>query len=580
VPNSDVSCLAYRNLEGYLTEKSKPVVRRARKAAGPPERGSQVAEGQVWDAACGGGEVQLTRKEMLKLGLLGSAALVLPLERTARTRLRISNRLPQSSLPTPFEASFAMPPVAVPVRRTATTDFYQITMKAAQVEILPGKRTLIFGYDGITPGPTIKADIGRTVVVRQINQLPRIHPTLRYECTTSVHLHGNASEPQYDGWAEDLTPPGFFKDYVYPNEQDERTLWYHDHAIHHTAENAYMGLAAFYITDEGLNLPLPKGKYDVPLMIQDKIFAKSGQLIFDDGDSRGDHDSLFGDVILVNGKPWPVMKVERRKYLFRILNASLSRSFDVVLSTGDPMTVISSDGGMGPVPQTVQSFRLGMAERYGTVIDFAKYKIGQRVILKNRGLENNEDFPSTRQIMAFDVVSEATDTSNNEIPDELNPGNGHPFDPMNLQASDAVRTREFVFKREGGQWTINGKIFDPQRSDAAPALNSVEIWRFTNKSGGWFHPIHPHQQDFKILDRNGRPPFPYERHPKDTVYLGEGESIRVIMRFGPNKGKYMMHCHNIVHEDHDMMTNFDVGNTGIDPASIAPARPISEMPPL
>jgi spore coat protein A, manganese oxidase len=132
--------------------------------------------------------------------------------------------------------------------------------------------------------------------------------------------------------------------------------------------------------------------------------------------------------------------------------------------------------------------------------------------------------------------------------------------------------------REDGLWTINGKIWDPERSDADVGLNDVEIWELTNKSGGWFHPLHIHLIDFKILDRNGKPPFAYERGPKDTVYIGENETVRVIARFRPNQGKYMMHCHNLVHEDHDMMTNFDVGPTGVNPSTIAPAKPLPSPP--
>src|SRR3954447_26029200 len=113
--------------------------------------------------------------------------------------------------------------------------------------------------------------------------------------------------------------------------------------------------------------------------------------------------------------------------------------------------------------------------------------------------------------------------------------------------------------------------------DAAPGQDDVEIWTFDNRSGGWFHPIHVHLTDFKILDRNGQPPLPYEVGPKDVgpkdvAYAGEGEVVRVIAKFGPRRGKYMMHCHNVIHEDHDMMTNFEAGTGGPDPVAAAPPR--------
>src|SRR3712207_714197 len=185
-----------------------------------------------------------------------------------------------------------------------------------------------------------------------------------------------------------------------------------------------MGCAAFYIShdDHEMSLPIPKGRYDVPLVLRDAIFGTDGQLVFDDGSSRGGHDSLFGDVILANRAPWPVMKVERRKYRFHILNASISRGYDLALSSGEPMTIIGHDGGLAPAPVDVDHFRVGMAERYEVVIDFEKYKIGDKIVLQNRGLENNADFASTGQIMRFDVTSEASDKTNNSVPTVLNKG--------------------------------------------------------------------------------------------------------------------------------------------------------------
>ncbi len=514
---------------------------------------------------------QMSRRDMLKLGLLGSAALMLPLERTARAEWSSGDRLPSSQLPEPFQVPFAAPPVLQPVRSDDTTDYFQMTMRSARVPIIPGRPdTEIYGYDGVSPGPTIKVGRGRRAVVRQINALPEVS-RFGYKTTTSVHLHGNQSAPQYDGYAEDVTAPGQYKDYVFPNDQDERMLWYHDHAIHHTAQNAYMGLAGAYVTDEQLALPIPKGRYDVPLVVRDAIFDAEGQLVFDDDGQK----SLYGDVVLVNGRPWPVMRVERRKYRFRLLNASLSRSYKLALSTGDPMTVIGTDAGLMPAPRQAGSFRFGMAERYEIVIDFAKYPIGAKVDLKNLGLPNNENFASTENVMRFEVAGEATDTSNNEVPSELNTN----MEVMGLTASQAVRTRTWTFDHSWDLgWTINGKIWDKNRVDARPALGDIEIWEFKNRSSRWFHPIHVHLVDFKILSRNGNAPFGYEKGSKDVVYVGEDETVRVIAKFGPRKGKYMIHCHNLVHEDHDMMTQFEVGTGGPDPVTTAPPKALPAPP--
>jgi FtsP/CotA-like multicopper oxidase with cupredoxin domain len=234
-----------------------------------------------------------------------------------------------------------------------------------------------------------------------------------------------------------------------------------------------------------------------------------------------------------------------------------------------------------PAPQVTKSIRHGMAERYEVIIDFAQYAVGQRVVLKNLGLPNNVDFDNTGVVMAFDVVGPATDTSNNEIPAVLNPDN----EAMKLQPSQAKRTRLLDFVRKNGGWTVNGLTWEDvinsgfKSTVANPGLNDVEIWELRNKSGGWFHPVHIHQVDFKILDRNGQPPRSYERGPKDVAYVGEGETVRVIARFGPNLGRYMIHCHNLVHEDHDMMVQYEVGTGGDDPITADPARR-SPGPPL
>ena len=183
-----------------------------------------------------------TRREALKLAALGSAGLLLPLERFAGAAGGSSaNRIASSALPAPFSRPFVRPPVLSPVRTDATTDYYRLTQQQALVEILPGQQTPILGYNGITPGPTIVAQRGRHVVVRQINALPPLHPTLGYTPYTSTHLHGSASLPEYDGYASDITQPGQCKDYHYPNIQDARTLWYHDHGVGITAQNAYLG---------------------------------------------------------------------------------------------------------------------------------------------------------------------------------------------------------------------------------------------------------------------------------------------------------------------------------------------------
>jgi spore coat protein A len=541
--------------------------------------------------------MQLTRRDLIKLGIVGSAALALPIERGARAALQQAARLDPSRLPRLGQLPFAIPREAVPTRLEVTVpgiwidprhpmgrapvkvevDYYASRMRQVDVPILPGlPPTRIWGYQGAAPGPTIHVERGRPALVRHHNDLFEQHPVLRYgPPQTSVHLHGNASLPQHDGYASDTTAPGQHKDYWYPAIQDSRTLWYHDHGVHHTASNAYMGLAGQYHLHDEIErrsgLPL-RGMvdrygqpYDVPLILRDAMFDTSGQLIFDDNFESG----AFGDVILVNGVPWPNMRVEPRQYRFRILDAAVSRSFELALSvkgstTKLPLTVVATDGGIMEIAQGVTALRIGMAERYEVVIDFSKLA-GRTLVLSNGRVKNNIEYGTTANVMQFTVGTDVTTTVRNATV----PGTrlrAEKAECMGLAPTGSTTGRTLRFKRKDGHWTIDGKTWvdvvdsDFKEALAKPKLDDVEVWTLQNTSGGWFHPVHIHLIDFQILSRvsiggrNGVMAF--EKGPKDVVYVGEDETVTLIARFGPQPGRYMMHCHNLVHEDHDMMHQF------------------------
>jgi FtsP/CotA-like multicopper oxidase with cupredoxin domain len=342
-----------------------------------------------------------------------------------------------------------------------------------------------------------------------------------------------------------------------------------------------MGLAAQYHVIGGLerSLPIPHGAYDVPLVVSDAMFNADGSLLFNTHDESG----MYGDVVLVNGRPWPTMRVARRKYRFRILNGSVSRSYKWSLDSGESLWVIATDGGLMPHPQPVRSMRHAMAERYEVIIDFAKYPVGRRVVLQNTSPKNNINYEHTNSVMAFDVVGDDFDPAGNAIPDVLDPNNP----TMQLKEADAVISRPMDLVRQHGQWTINGHTWEDVVASnftfcaAKPRAGTSEIWVLRNDSGGWFHPAHIHLTDFRILDRNGRPPFAYELGPKDVAYIGEGETVRVLMRF-EGRGRYMTHCHNLVHEDHDMMTQFEVVDPNVPDRNPLGARPriLPESTPL
>jgi spore coat protein A len=532
----------------------------------------------------------LTRRDALKIGAFGAAAVSLPLA-TKVSASSVSTL--SSSKIVPYKTTFATPPLAQPIPvgdprrptkwRNADVDFYRFEQVSVKASVLAGVTTTLFGYDGVVPGPTIRMNRGRKVVVRQVNKLPAKHPQLGYIPWTSTHLHGSPSKPQFDGYADDSTDVGSWKDYEYENHMTARTLWYHDHGVHHTAENAYMGLAAQYqCMDKGANtngivLPDRYGWNDFPMMIADKAFNASGDLLFDD---RG-HDSTWGDVITVNGKAWPVMKVEPRVYRFRVLNASVSRGYKLKMSDGRPMALVGTDAGLTTKVTHLSSFRIGMAERYEIIVDFSKDTVGKIVDLQNLGLPNTRDYDHTGKIMRFQVVAAGQGTVSGRKPDAGDPqlsltmpANGATLFldapamdkdlPLNSPIA-AVRNLELT--RSNGEWTVGpytweqvvASNYDKTFANVRPG--TVEKWIVKNSSGGWFHPLHIHLVDFRVLKRSG-PVQPQEQYGgKDVIYVGENETIELLMRFEANaRGRYMIHCHNLTHEDHDMMTQFRVGD--------------------
>lgn len=431
-------------------------------------------------------------------------------------------------------------PLPIPVEINPTnvngTDFYEITQREADVEIVPGTTTRIWGYDGLTPGPLIRASVGRPVTVRQVNQL---------SVDTSTHLHGGHIEAASDGHPTDLVTPGNSKDYVYSNNQLPATLWYHDHAIHETAFNVYMGLAGFYILEDSFEqgLNLPSGNFEVAMAIQDRSFNADGSLSY-----SGNVNGEMGDTLLVNGAIQPFFDVGTRKYRFRILNGSNARKYELALSNGQPFTQIGTDGGLLGAPVERTSITLAPAERADVVIDFTNVAVGSQVILENT-LESSAELG---QIMRFDVTSVMSDDS--DVPEML-----RPIDYIN--EAEAVTTRNFTLSRSGmrGPWVINGKTFDANRIDADPRLNTVEVWAFQNMSN-MDHPMHIHDVMFQILSVNGMMMGTGSAQDgwKDTVNVPPMGKARVIMRFEDYTGRYAFHCHNLEHEDYDMMGQFEV----------------------
>jgi FtsP/CotA-like multicopper oxidase with cupredoxin domain len=491
---------------------------------------------------------------------------------------------------------------------------YEIDVKEVQKRVFdntipvckkfPG--TWFLSYNGSVPGPTIRMPTGHESVVRFNNKIkyktgffkesfsPCLANNGREGRPFSVHFHGSASLAGYDGWAEDETCFGETKDYVYPNNRPN-TGWYHDHALHITADNAYLGLAGMYLIsskrkDGGCGEPWNLEGIDEKLLIlNDKVLDDKCQLFVDIFNAH--ENNLYGDINLVSGIPWPNMPLEPKWYRFRLLNAAVSRPWllkvkdNTLKDVGQTICkVIAADGGYRNTPAQFPTTGLliGVAERYEVVCDFSNFK-GKTMYLWNdydsKMMSDVPYFCYSHLIARLQVASKTVQAN----PPTFQESNTiiEPVKPMNkvlnqtdlnaaLQMANSGKYhRDFKFGRSNGHWTINGETWDTMKIAASDVgQNTWELWRFET-GGGWFHPVHIHLVDFYVIKREGGDNLgvrAYEQFsPKDVFYLGPSNTIYVVARFGAHKGDYMFHCHNLIHEDNDMMRAFSVTHSHMGP---------------
>ena len=488
-----------------------------------------------------------------------------------------------------------------------------------------------------------------------------------------THLHGAHVEPVSDGYPQAWylpdaanLPLGFAPHgsnygsalpaapgeaiFVYRNDQRGTALWYHDHALGMTRANIYAGLAGLYLLrdayEASLNLPGPYGVYEIPLVVQDRSFDGDGSLFYPSTRAFFDgftgpyiptpgsdvsplwNPEFFGNVMVVNGRTWPRLDVEPRKYRLRILNASDSRT--IILTFQAPrisqrpwrvfFDVIGNDGGFIPgEPVRVQQLVVAPAERYDAVVDFSAIPPGTRILLANVGPDSPfgglpvsprdlSDPSTTGHVMAFDVVP-ATAPDRSSLPARLEP----PPDPYGGPAAQASVFRPLTLtefesaitpgpsKAQLGDGYGPLAWMDPISEE--PALGVTEEWGIANTTED-AHPIHVHQVQFAVLQRvaldmpsyaaalaacarpaagqpaaTGCPPDPrdyaapgarprpaaaWERGGKDTIIANPGELTTLRARFDI-PGLYVWHCHIVSHEDNEMMRPFCVRAPGSPP---------------
>ncbi|MEU0029790.1 multicopper oxidase domain-containing protein [Streptomyces sp. NPDC006335] len=514
------------------------------------------------------------------LGLATAGGLTLSgamAHRPASTGGQLRSAVP---LPRPYTVPLPIPPVLEPAATSRFADRYEITQRQVSAEILPGIRTRLWTYDGTFPGPTIESRRGRPITVAHRNELP---------VPTVVHLHGGRTPAASDGYPTDLVLPHDWPDparhhhrhqggahamfdpravisrttreYTFPMNQRAAMLWYHDHRMDFTAPAIWRGLAGMHIIRDGVEdaLDLPRGEHELPLMIADRAFAADGSLAYPSLDPalrdrpgvRATYAAgVLGDVILVNGAPWPIHEVAASRYRLRLLNASNARHYELQAVTDDghrlDLVQIGADQGLLAAPVVHTTLPIAPAERYDVVVDFAGLPVGSRVRLINR-LGTGR----TREVMAFRITRRVREDT--RIPDLL------AADLPTWRRSEATAVRDFAFRagqmQHGRGWVIGGRAFDPLRTDVRTRLGATEVWRFV---ADVHHPIHLHLVGFRVLARGGRAPLPHDAGLKDTISLRPGESAEILTRFDGYRGRYLFHCHNAEHEDMGMMANLEL----------------------
>ncbi len=501
----------------------------------------------------------------------------------------------------------------------------------------------VWTFNGTIPPKLVQARYGEPLLFRHHNRLPAdVTQNAGFgRHTISTHEHNGHHGAENDGFTGAYFFPGQFYDYHWPvvlaghdtmnvNATDPRagspdgsggitkvpgdwhetmsTHWFHDHMFSFTSQNVYKGNAAMFniyssldrgneSINDGVNLRLPSGTrddwgnldYDVNLLLSDKAWDSAGQLYFD----IFDFDGFLGDVMTVNLAYRPYFEVERRKYRFRILNASVSRFFKVALSDGSTMIQIANDGNLfpHPVPLT-QLDEQGIAERYDIVIDFSRYSIGQKVWMVNlcehqNGKKPSKDLsisdalagkssdPCVGKFLEFRIVRNPAQADQSQVPDTMIPN-------PDLSSIPVARERVFEFgsgasqpindaatSASGVPWgvkTDGGSMLNASfgRVSAAPKYGTREIWTLKNGGGGWDHPIHIHFEEGQVLARNGslsNVPS-WERGRKDVYRLRPAGSVTITMQFRDWGGMFMEHCHNTVHEDNAMLVRWEIDDGG------------------
>jgi FtsP/CotA-like multicopper oxidase with cupredoxin domain len=446
-----------------------------------------------------------------------------------------------------------------------------------------------------------------------------------------------------------------------PSEK-QSFLWFHDHVHGHTGANVYkgmVGLMPIYDPDldpgdetRGLRLPGvrrdnlgPDGKpdgtfdvdYDIPLALYDCRLDDGVTPHKDAHNGNGEthpewwgktyfrhfpNHGFVGDVFTVNGTAFPVLRVKRRKYRLRFLDASIARIYNLQLMTsskgpvaardlgysGDElqgqyrlpdgqqcmkMVQIANEGGLLPQPILRDSFELWPAKRKEVIVDFTKWidktntpvdRDTELYLVNTMKMTTGRmwDSPDPNyKVPLMKIIIEADPTETHKANDKslIPTGTLRPNQPLvgtPAQAAAALKDKNIpTFELQRGsaagdpetEWLINGLSFEATRPLISPKKDSGAFWRIKNGGGGWVHPMHMHMEEHTVIGRGGKlgpalggsdPRHIDDTGKEDVVALDPSEETVISRRFRTFTGPYVAHCHNLAHEDHNMMFGWDI----------------------
>lgn len=499
----------------------------------------------------------------------------------------------------------------------------QATPKAVQIR--SGQPTQVWAYDAklvrgdpaslqALPdgylGPVIRARQGQRVRVNFQNNLPAGQPSI-------VHWHGLILPEDMDGHPRFAIQPG--QRYVYEFEVINRagTNWFHPHPDQLTGGQAYAGLAGLFLVsdEEETGLNLPTGAYDIPIVLQDRTFDSSNQLIYlgngigntrnngmgsmggmnhgNSGGMMGNMEQMMGflgQTMLVNGNPNYVLSAATRIYRLRFLNGSNARIYKLAWSNGEPMIAIATDGRLLARPVERKYVMLAPGERVDIWADFSKLKVGTELSLNSlafSGAEDTDGMGTMGQmddrdnapelgtpLSLFKVKIEREEKETRRLPNRL-------ASLSLLRPQDAVNAknpRPVTLSLNGMQWQLNDRIFEMEAATPGETvkLNTIEQWEIINQlnpgammdANGMAHPIHLHGVQFQVMSRDVLPTLRagwntvkdgyIDEGLKDTVMVMPGERVKLLMKFENYSGLFTYHCHNLEHEDMGMMRNYRI----------------------